>query len=64
VLFTFDADFLAITAEWQAKGERFAGLIFGRSRSTSIGDAIRDLSLILEAMPAAEIENTVIWIPL
>jgi hypothetical protein len=64
VLFSFDADFLAITAQWQATGMRFAGLIYGRSRAMSIGVAIDDISLILEVMSAAEMENMVVWIPL
>jgi len=61
---TFDDDFLAIAAERQVAGRRFAGLIFGRSRAMSVGDAIRDLELIVQVISASEIENTVMWIPL
>ncbi|MGD9856513.1 MAG: DUF5615 family PIN-like protein [Planctomycetaceae bacterium] len=64
IVFTFDEDFLAIAADWQASGRRFAGLIYGRSRDLSVGDAVRDLELIVHAVSPSEIENGVLWIPL
>ena len=64
IVFTFDEDFLTIAADWQATGRRFAGLIYGRSRALSVGDAVLDLELIVQAVSPSEIENSVLWIPL
>ena len=64
ILFTFDNDLLEIAAEWQTTERRFSGLIFARSRGVSIGEMICNLELIVQTISAAEIENTVVWIPL
>jgi predicted nuclease of predicted toxin-antitoxin system len=64
VVVTFDEDFLAIAADWQASGQPFAGLIYGRARDLSVGDAVLDLELISQAVLPSEIENSVVWIPL
>lgn len=64
IVFTYDEDFLEIAANWQAASRRFSGLVYWRSLELSVGVAIRDLELIVQATSAAELENTVIWIPL
>jgi predicted nuclease of predicted toxin-antitoxin system len=64
VVFTFDQDFLEIAADWEATGRSFAGIVYGRTQDLSIGEAVRDLELIVQAVSAEGIENTVIWIPL
>lgn len=64
VVFTFDQDFLGIANDWQAAGRRFVGLVFGRTQGLSVGEAVRDLELILQVVSPAEIENSVIWVPL
>jgi Domain of unknown function (DUF5615) len=64
VLFMLDHDFLEIAAEWQANQRRFTGIVFGRDPALSIGDAVNDLELIVEALSSHELESRVIWIPL
>jgi hypothetical protein len=64
VVFTLDHDFLVIAAEWQFAQTRFAGIVFGRDRALSIGNAVNDLDLIARALSPEEIESRVIWIPL
>lgn len=64
VMFTLDHDFLAIAATWQSSQMRFSGIVFGRDPALSIGDAVKDLELIIGALSADEVENKVIWIPL
>ena len=64
VLFTLDDDFLEIAAEWQANQRSFTGIVFGRDPALSIGDAVKDLELIAEALSSEELESRVIWIPL
>lgn len=64
VVFTLDHDFLAIAAEWQAADTRFAGIIFGRDRSLSIGNAVNDLEIVARALSPEGMESRVVWIPL
>jgi len=64
IVFTYDADFLEIAAEWRAASRHFAGLLYWRSPELSVGVAVRDLELIVHAVSAEEAENVVIWIPL
>jgi len=46
ILFSQDADFLAITADWLAQERNFAGLVYGHQQNTGIGQCIEDLELI------------------
>ena len=64
VVFTLDVDFLEIAADWQIIGRRFAGIVFGRAQSLSVGTAVRDLELIVQVMASKAIENAVVRIPL
>jgi hypothetical protein len=61
---TQDVDFLAITTAWLRAGRDFAGVIYGRQRTMSIGDAIRDVEVIVGVMEPAEMRNVIERIPL
>ena len=45
-------------------GEEFAGIIYAHLLRVTIGRAIDDIELVVEAVPAEEIRNTVVRIPL
>jgi hypothetical protein len=64
ILVSFDVDLAAICAERQRAGHEFSGLVYGRQLHITIGQAIRDLQLIAEAVSEEEIRNQVVYIPL
>lgn len=64
VLFTYDADFLEISAEWLSTGKRFAGLVYRRSAALSVGTAVQDLEWIAHTVGPEEVEKSLLWIPL
>ncbi len=64
VLFTYDADFLAIASQWQRASRPFAGVIFARPRELTIGQTIEWLELIVETSTPPELANTVQFVPL
>lgn len=64
VLFTYDVDFLEIVAAWQSSGQRFAGVVYRRSPKVSVGTSVLDLELIAHTVNAAEMENSLLRIPL
>jgi predicted nuclease of predicted toxin-antitoxin system len=63
-VFTQDEDFLTIASEWHRVGRPFAGIIFGRQESLSIGQAIEYLELIAKASTREQMCNGVQFIPL
>jgi Domain of unknown function (DUF5615) len=64
ILFTQDHDFLREGAERQRSGKSFAGIIYARQSSASIGLYLRDLELIAQASEPVEYANRVIHLPL
>jgi hypothetical protein len=64
VLFTQDADFLAIASSRQRMGLPFAGLIYGHQRRISISQAIHDLELIATVYDLVDMANRVEYLPL
>ena len=64
VVFTQDADFLTITAEWISAGKEFAGVVFAQQSGVTVGDAIRDLELIASVCEAADMRNRLEYLPL
>ena len=64
VLFTQDYDFLAETANRQANGRFFYGVIYAHQTLTGIGLYIRELELIAKAIAPEELFNQVVYLPL
>jgi hypothetical protein len=63
-IFTHDDDFLAIAAQWLSAGRPFAGVAYAHQLSITVGQAIRDLELIAEALDPADVRNRVVFLPL
>src|SRR5215218_3164274 len=57
VLFTRDADLLAIAAALQSRGRVFSGVIYAHQLRVSIGACVRDLHLIATASQPEEYSN-------
>lgn len=64
VLFSQDKDLLAETARRQQTGEFFAGLVFSRQQTLTIGKMVADLELIAKGYDPPDIENRVEYLPL
>ncbi len=64
VLFSQDDDLLAEADIRLTTGERFAGLVFAPQRNVTVGMLVRDLDLIANVLPPAEIENRIEYLPL
>ncbi|MEX2172875.1 MAG: DUF5615 family PIN-like protein [Pirellulaceae bacterium] len=64
LVFTQDADFLAIGCEWVKSRRHFAGLVYGHQLRITIGQAIRDLELIAAVMTPGAMRDRVEWLPL
>lgn len=64
LLFTQDEDLPKIANQWILAGRRFAGLVFGPQRGSSIGRLIADLELIAQCCTADEVADRVLFIPL
>lgn len=64
VLFTQDADLLAVANEWQQSEREFAGLFYGHQLQLTIGQAVRDLELLAHASEPVETRNRVEYLPL
>ncbi len=62
-LYSQDEDFLAITRRWLQAGRDFAGLVYAPQLAISIGQAVRDLELIVKVLDASEMRNRVEYIP-
>src|SRR5205823_5344183 len=45
-LFTQDDDLLVLAHQWLQTGRAFAGLVFGRPKKLTVGNAVQDLELI------------------
>lgn len=64
IIFTQDADFLAIAHRWQRAGHHFPGVIYAHQLHATVGRIVADLQLILEASACDEISDTVVFLPL
>lgn len=64
VLFTFDDDLVAIAAVRQKAGVPFAGLIYARPMSISVGACIQDLEIVARAADPEDTANLVQFLPL
>lgn len=64
VLFSQDQDLLRVAAVRQKRGESFRGLIFAHQQALTVGQCIRDLSLICAAFDPDDIHNRVEYLPL
>ena len=64
LLFTYDEDFLTISAAWQRSSKHFPGILFAAQTGMSIGRTISDIQLIAEVCSPQEVANQVIHLPL
>lgn len=64
LLFTYDEDFLTISAAWQRSGQHFPGILFAAQTGMSIGRTIEDIAMILQVCSAEELADRVIYLPL
>jgi hypothetical protein len=64
ILFTRDRDLLAIGREAQDTGAAFSGIIYAHQLRVSIGQAVRDIELICQALSEEEMRNEIYYLPL
>jgi hypothetical protein len=64
VLFNQDRDLLRIAHAWLRSGREFNGLIYAHQLSLTIGQAIRDLELIAQALDPEDVRNQIQFLPL
>jgi hypothetical protein len=64
VLFSQDADLLAVAKAWREEGRAFAGLFYGHQLQLTIGQAALDLQIGAEFLEPEEIESRVEYLPL
>ncbi|MGH9318575.1 MAG: hypothetical protein ACRD21_19240 [Vicinamibacteria bacterium] len=64
MLFSQDADLLAVIKGWQEGGRDFAGLFYGHQLQLTVGQAVRDLELAVRVLDPVEMRNRVEYLPL
>jgi predicted nuclease of predicted toxin-antitoxin system len=64
VLFSMDDDLLTEASRRQTEDISFAGVIYAHQLRITVGQAVRDLSLIAEVYDLADIANNVEFLPL
>ena len=64
VLFSQDRNLLRIANEWLRSGRDFVGLVYAHQLSITIGQAIRDLELIAQALDPEDLHNRIEFLPL
>ena len=64
ILLTRDDDLLAIAADRQRAGRKFAGVVYAHPLGPGIGGVIEDLELLLLCATPHEINNRVTYLPL
>jgi hypothetical protein len=57
VLFSQDADLLIIADRWLQTGCEFAGLVYAHQLAITIGQAVRDLTLLAQALDPEDMHN-------
>jgi hypothetical protein len=63
VLFSQDRDMLVLAEQWLQEGSEFAGLVYAHQLSVTIGQAVRDLALIAQALDPEDMRNRIQFIP-
>jgi hypothetical protein len=64
VLFSQDRDLLRIANERLDSGRDFSGLVYAHQLSITIGQAIRDLELLAQALDPQDIRDRIEFLPL
>jgi predicted nuclease of predicted toxin-antitoxin system len=64
VVFTMDEDFFRETALLQRAGTHFAGVIYARQLSVTIGQCVKDLELICKAGEPEDLADQIDVLPL
>lgn len=64
VLFSMDDDLLIEATHRQTEGLPFAGVIYAHQLRITVGQAVRDLTLIAEIYESADTANRVEFLPL
>jgi hypothetical protein len=64
LMFTQDDDFLDIGHQWQRSAREFAGIVYAHQLRVTIGQAIRDLEVIVQVMLPDEMKNQIEFLPL
>ena len=64
VLFSQDDDLLAMARECQAKGEFFAGLIYGHQLAATVGKYVLDLEVVCQVLDPEEMATRIEYLPL
>lgn len=64
VIFSQDKDFLRIGSQWQQNDQAFAGIIYSHQLHITVGQAVRDLEFMSQALEPEEMLNKVEFIPL
>ena len=64
ILYTQDQDYLTIADHRRKENREFAGIVYAHQQSISLGKAIADLELIVQALEAADMQNQVQFLPL
>ena len=64
VLFSQDRDLLVLADQWLQAGRTFGGLVYAHQLSVTIGEAVRDLTLIAQVLEPEDMQNHVEFIPL
>lgn len=63
ILFSQDKDFLSLTHRWMQGGREFSGLVYAHQLGVTIGQAVRDLVLIAQALDNEDMRNRVEFLP-
>ena len=64
ILVTMDDDLLSIAAEWIRAGRPFPGVVYAHQLEITIGQAIRDLELLVSVYEPRDMENRVERLPI
>jgi len=63
VLFSQDADLLVIADRWLRTTREFAGLVYAHQLEITIGQAVRDLTLLAQVLDPEDMKNHVEFLP-
>ena len=64
VLFSQDADLLVIADRWLQTNREFAGLVYAHQLEITIGQAVRDLTLLAQVLDPEDMKNHIEFLPL
>jgi Domain of unknown function (DUF5615) len=63
VLFSQDADLLAVAQLWLESARDFGGVVYAHQLAISIGQAIRDLEMVAKVLNPDDMRNRVEYLP-